>query len=379
MRVGLVMHGLDRPLSGVTRVALELARALQLNGACELVLLSTSRRAVSLEGIGADVHHLPGCERVPGLMLLGGPLLAVAARRLALDVIHDPVGVSPFTLGRWAGAFKRVVTIHDAIAFRYPEGYSWSNNFLHRRYVPATLRNVDQVITVSENSRADLHHFLGLDEARVSVVPNAAGTAYQPLQSDVAASVAQRYGLRPPYVLHVGTTQARKNIEGLLAAFEALSARLPGHQLALVGPDRLAHDSLRDRIDARGLMDHVRIVGPVPEEDLPALYSGASLFAFPSLFEGFGLPVLEAMACGTPVVASNTTSLPEVAGSAAMLVDPRDTHALAQAMYRVLTERSLRDSLRELGLRRARSFTWERTSRETAAVYGRVLSGSSRR
>jgi glycosyltransferase involved in cell wall biosynthesis len=374
MRVGLVLHGLDRPLSGVTRVALELARALPRQPGIEVVYLTTYRRGPFRVGEDVAAAYLPGCERVPGLMALGGPEIAVAARRLRLDVVHDPVGVSPFTLGRWAGSYRRVVTIHDAIAYRYPEGYSWSNNFLHRRFVPASLRNVDAVVTVSDHAKADIRRFLHLPETRVHVVPNGVSDRFRPVDARLAADVARRHGLERPFILYVGTRQARKNLVRLLAAFARLRTVVPSHDLALVGPTGPGDRQLEQEIEARALGGHARLLPPVADEDLPAIYSAASLFVFPSLYEGFGLPVIEAMACGTPVVCSDATALPEVAGGAALLVDATKSDLLSEGMARVLTEPTLGADLRRRGTEHARGFTWDAAARATLGVYRSVAS-----
>jgi glycosyltransferase involved in cell wall biosynthesis len=365
----LLLHALDRPLTGVTRVALELARALDRSDGCDLVLLSTSRETPELTGTRAVVEWLPGTARVPGLMALGGPMISLAARRLGLDVVHDPVGVSPFTLGRWAGRFARVLTVHDAIAFQYPDGYSWSNNLLHRRYVPATLRNVDAVITVSQAALSDIERFVTLPAGATAVIPNGVDAAFVPVPQLRAEAVARRHGLRLPYVLHVGSAQARKNVPGLLAAFARLRERQPAYSLALVGTAVPVGRPIRDAIDALGLASAVTAVGAVPSADLPALYSAAAVFAFPSLHEGFGLPVLEAMACGTPVVTAAIPALAETVGDAALLVDPRDADALGAAIERAAADLELRAMLRDRGLERAAGFTWDRAAQQTIAVY----------
>ena len=371
MRVGLVLHALDRPLSGVSRVALELARALRSRSDCEVALLTTYARGPFADEPAAESAFLPLCSRVPGLMAFGGPMIAVAARRLKLDLVHDPSGVSPFTLGRWSGSFRRLVTIHDAIAFRYPEGYTWSNNFLHRRYVPFTLRHADGIVTVSEHARADLQRFLGIPDDRLWVVPNGVNEAFRPIDPARAKEVGARHGLRRPYLLYVGTRQPRKNLAGLLAALRHLGRRLAGYQLGIVGSGPSTEPVLPERAAADSSIEIVQ-VGPVPDADLPALYAGAELFVHPSLFEGFGLPVLEAMACGTPVVCSNASSLPEIAGGAALLTDATDPDALANAIWRVLTDAALASSLRERGLARAGQFTWDQTAERLVDVYRRV-------
>ena len=369
-----MMHGVDRPLTGVTRVAVELGRALQQRGDCEVVFLVPYREG-PFRGGGTKTVYLPGCGRVPTLMLLGGPLVSIAARHRRLDLIHDPVGASPFTLGRWAGTYKRVISIHDAIAFRYPEGYPRLNNFLHRRYVPYTLRNVDAVVTVSNHARQDLERFLGIPPPSVHVTPLGVSEMFHPVGDDESGEVARRFGLDRPFILSVGVKEARKNLARLILAFEELHRDLPDFQLALVGPTLWRHPISIDGIKASSISDRVRLIEYVSDGDLRSLYSRASLFVYPSLYEGFGLPVLEAMACGTPVVASNSTSIPEVAGDAAVLVDPTNVHALAEAMRSVLTDVDLQTSLRAKGSARIRQFTWQRAAETTEAVYRAVLGG----
>ncbi|MHB1417624.1 MAG: glycosyltransferase family 4 protein [Chloroflexota bacterium] len=370
--MGFLTYGLDRPLSGVTRVAWELGRRLNEREDCEVVYLAPYRRGPFADGNGYRAWYLPGCSRLPGLMALGGPLIALAARRLGLDVVHDPIGTNPFTVGRGLGPFKRVVTIHDAIAFRYPQGYPWLNNFLHRRYIPALLGQVDAVITVSRYSKRELTRFLRLPAAAVAVVPNGVDGRFRPLSAGSARAVAARYGLSGRYILSVGAVQARKNLGQLLEAFARLHALFPQHKLAIAGPSLWKHEGLQSQVSRLGLVDKVALLGYVADEDLPALYGAAEAFVFPSLYEGFGLPPLEAMACGCPVVCSDATSLPEVAGDAALLVNAGDPADLAEGMRRVLEDGDLRMQLRERGLLRAGAFSWEETARLTLDTYRRV-------
>ncbi|HEY3079662.1 MAG TPA: glycosyltransferase family 1 protein [Chloroflexota bacterium] len=368
MRVGFLTYGLDRPLSGVGRVAVELGRELRRRDDVEIVFLTPYRQGPFVGEPGVRRQYLPGCRLLPGLMLLGGPLIALLARRLGLDLVHDPIGVSPFTLGRRAGRFRRVVTLHDAIAFEYPQGYPFLNNLLHRTYVPATLGNVDAVATDSEHARGALVRYLGLRPERLKVIPLGASGRFRPVQHGEARAVAARYGLEGPFVLYVGAYQARKNILALIEAFTTVRRARPDLRLALAGPSPWAYPALGERIERLG-EEAVRVLGYVADPDLPALYSAASVYVLPSLYEGFGIPVLEAMACGTPVVCSTASSLPEVAGDAALLVDPHDPGAIAEAIRRVVTDPDLADDLRRRGLARAGGFTWARTAAEYAALY----------
>ncbi|MCX6021621.1 MAG: glycosyltransferase family 1 protein [Chloroflexi bacterium] len=377
LRVGFLTYGLDRPLSGVTRVALELGKALQQGGECEVVYLTTYRDGPFTDGPPGSHWRLPGCSLLPQLMALGGPMIAYAARRFRLDVVHDPIGVGPFTLGRWSGAYKRLMTLHDAIAYRYPEGYPWLNNFLHRRYIPATIGNCDAVFTDSEDARRDIVHFFRQPAERTFVVPLGVSSDFRPAAPDLARATALRYGLTGPFVLSVGAQQERKNVARLLEAFRILHERRPEYRLAIAGPTMWRTSGLGERVKELGLEEAVVTLGYLPEADLPAIYSAASLFVFPSLYEGFGLPVLEAMACGAPVVCSDATSLPEVAGDAALMVNARSTEEIAAAMDRALGDPALLSDLRRRGLQRAAEFTWERVAHETVAIYRGVVAGGA--
>jgi glycosyltransferase involved in cell wall biosynthesis len=209
----------------------------------------------------------------------------------------------------------------------------------------------------------------------VVVVPLAAGRQFRPVEAAEAGPVLEKYGVERPYILYVGALESRKNLPRLLEAYARLRKWSARWKLVIVGARKWKFTPIFEAVQRLGLEPHVHFTDYVADEDLPALYRGAELFAFPSLYEGFGLPVLEAMACGTPVVTSNRSSLPEVAGDAALLVDPLDVEAIAGAMQRVLADEALAAGLREIGLARAAQFTWERTARETVAVYKKAIDG----
>lgn len=378
LRIGWVAYGVDRPLSGISRVALELGRALGRREDCELVYLTPYRHGPFRREPGVRSLHLAGCSRLPALMLFGGIAIAVAARRRQLDIVHDPSGIAPFPFGRRIAPFRRVVTIHDAIAFRYPEGYPWLNNMLQRHYLPAMLPNVDAVVTVSQHARADLERFLPRLPTPAFVVPPALSAQFQPVGEQHRRPVLARLGLQRPYILSVSAMQERKNLRQLVRAFAELHRRRPAVQLVLAGSALWQDRPLWDEIEQGGLAGHVVLPGYIADDDLAALYSGAALFAFPSLYEGFGLPVLEAMACATPVVCSNTSSLPEAAGDAAVLVDPTSAEAIADGMQRVLDDPQLAGRLRQAGTARTKDFTWDRAAARTASVYRHLLDADER-
>jgi glycosyltransferase involved in cell wall biosynthesis len=226
------------------------------------------------------------------------------------------------------------------------------------------------VIVPSHAAREEVARTYRIPIARLRVIPEAAASRFRPVPRAGQAATVARYGLRPPYVLFVGADVPRKNVPRLLEAYAA-ARRDAGidAQLVWVGPPRPATRATRTAARRLGAGLDLRRLDRVPDEDLPALYSAAGCLAYPSLAEGFGLPILEAMACGTPVLTSACSAMPEVAGDAALLADPRSTEAITAGLVRLLTEPKLRDELSRRGLARARGFTWERTARATEAVY----------
>jgi len=316
---------------------------------------------------------LPGCRLLPGLVMLGNLLIPLRAQQLDLELVHDPTGVTPLLFG--AGGARTVVTVHDVFAWSCPGTSTTLDTLIYRHWLPRVLPRVDAVITVSRSSKVDIVRYLRVDPDKVHVVYEGVNPVFRPLTAGESNRVGARYGFPDSYLLFVGSVEMRKNLRGLLPAYANLRRMGERRPLVVVGAGRGKAPDIMGTIQELDLEQHVIFTGYVPDGDLPALYSGADLFILPSLYEGFGLRVLEAMACGARVVCSNAGSLPEVAGDAAIMVDPHDTEGLAEAMQRVLTDADLRDDLREKGLQRARQFTWERTARETVAVYREVLGG----
>ncbi len=268
-----------------------------------------------------------------------------------------------------------VLTVHDLALLRLPElGTRALRHLVGRaRQTTAAAR---RVIAVSESTARDLRELLSVPADKIRVVYSGCAPQFRPLAPADCAAALRRYGISPPYVLHVGTLEPRKNLVRLLSAYRRAGATLADWPaLVLVGEPGWGTDAVRKAIAHLGLGDRVRLTGAVAGADLPALYSAAEAFVYPSLYEGFGLPPLEAMACGVPVITSEVASLPEVVGDAALRIDPRDEAALADALTRVLTDAALRASLRARGPARAQHFTWERCARATLAVYEEALGG----
>jgi len=302
-----------------------------------------------------------------------------------VDLFHSP----DFTLPAVWGA-RTLLTIHDLSFVTHPATvHPLVLRHLHAA-VPRSVRRADHIIAVSEHTRRDLMGWLDIARERISVIHHGVDSCFRRVEDrDRLAAVRARYELPPRFILHVGTLQPRKNLPrlieayaGLLAAGEGLAQYAVGTEgrlgLVLAGGKGWLDDDIYATIRRLGLESQVRITGFVDDADLPALYSLAELFVFPTLYEGFGLPVLEAMACGTPVVCSNASSLPEVAGEAALLVAPTDASGLTAAMRRGLTDADLRSRLIAVGLARGQSFTWEEAARRTVAAYRRSARGGKK-
>jgi glycosyltransferase involved in cell wall biosynthesis len=270
---------------------------------------------------------------------------------------------------RRAGGCATISTIHDMAPFVHPETHVRLTNFLFKQYMPRTLRFVDRVVTVSESSRRDIEQFYGLAGDRVVRISCGVGRRFRPQPTSEIQRVIDKYGLPARYVLTVGALNPRKNIESALAAFARLRSSGIEHKLVLVGPKSWKSQGIFEQITTLGIEDAVQFTGFVDDEDLPAVYSGAACFVYPSLYEGFGLPPLEAMACGTPVVASGVSSIPEVTGNAALLVAPRDVEGLATAIRQVLTDSERAEQHRRAGLARATCFSWDRAASDHADLY----------
>jgi glycosyltransferase involved in cell wall biosynthesis len=296
--------------------------------------------------------------------------LARLARTWGADVVHSTY-IAPF-----GSPCPVVVSVHDVSFRRYPQYFSWKDRALFSTLLPSSLRRAGAILTLSAHARDELHRFFPRLRAPIHVVPAAPGGSFRPMDAGAAEPAATRRGLRPPFLLAVGSLQPRKNLVRLIEAYAALRQDHPAIQLAIVGPNGFHSSRVKDTIVERGVSGSVRLLGYVEEEDLVALYNAAIGLVYPSVYEGFGLPVVEAMACGRPVIASNTSSLPEVAGDAAILVDPFDVSALHGAMERLVTEPRVAESLSARGLAQAARFSWRRTAATAVAVYQAACQGA---
>jgi glycosyltransferase involved in cell wall biosynthesis len=295
--------------------------------------------------------------------------MQLLASRVLNDVRPD---VAHFTNGMIppSAPVPTVVTIHDMSLRLHPRCHPVRRLLINRPLLSCAIRSAARIVTVSHSARRDLLRLHAIDASRVSVVHEAAAQRFQPLTNRALLDdVRRRYRLPQRFVLYVGTIEPRKNLTRLLQAFAAARKQGMPHDLVCAGPYGWSSRNLTDVIDRLGLRHVVHFTGYVPVKDLPAIYNLGEIFAFPSVYEGFGLPVVEAMACGTPVVTANTSSLGEIASGAAETIDPYDVGALSSAFVRLAGDAAWRRELAERGLARARQFSWARTAREMLAVY----------
>jgi glycosyltransferase involved in cell wall biosynthesis len=267
-----------------------------------------------------------------------------------------------------------VLTVHDLIFHLFPQHHKRLNYWYLNAALPLYCRRASAVIAVSGATKGDLVRLYGLDPTKITVVHEATEPHFAPVSLGQIAAVRSRYRLPDHYLLHVGTIEPRKNLDRLLEALHRLRAGGEDVRLVIVGSKGWLYHSFFQRLEELALGDAVALTGYVPDADLPAVYSGARLAVTPSLYEGFGLPILEAMACGTPVVCSHTSSLPEVGGDAACYFDPTDVAAMTDALRTVWKNEALRETMRQDGLARAAQFSWARAADETLAVYNQIIS-----
>jgi glycosyltransferase involved in cell wall biosynthesis len=296
--------------------------------------------------------------------------IPLSLAREGVQMVHEPHYVLPPLL-----RCRSVVTIHDCIHLMFPE---YLPNKLAYYYAKGSMwtasRKADRILTVSEASKKDILRFFNVAPEKVEVIYNAIDERFlAPANAERMDLVRQRYQLDHPFVLYVGNIKPHKNIERLIDAFGRARAQGPDDlKLIIIGDEISKYPALRQSVHRHKLDKHVRFLGFQPMETLAAFYRLARAFVFPSLYEGFGLPPLEAMACGTPVVTSNVSSLPEIAGGAALLVDPYDEEAIASAIVRAVTDDTLRAELIEKGVQRARTFSWTQSVKKIHSIYMEV-------
>ena len=316
--------------------------------------------------LASQIFRLPYLPIASRLAAPGKVGARTADRTHSAAVYHATEHLLPYL------DFPTVLTVHDLIFQRYPEHHTWANRSFLKLAMPLFVRRAAAVIAVSRHTQRDLVEQYRLPEQKVHVVYEGIGAAFRPASASEQQRARMQYSPDRPYLLMVGTLEPRKNHAAAMRALAALGQAGYPHRLLIAGGAGWMFDAVRQLADQLRLGDRVAFLGYVPQEDLPALYSAADCFLAPSLYEGFGFPVLEAMACGVPVVCSDASSLPEIAGNAALIVPPDDIPGLVNAIRILLDQPQAAARLRELGIARAAMFRWETCAAETVAVYRRA-------
>jgi glycosyltransferase involved in cell wall biosynthesis len=370
LRIAIDAHSVGAKLAGNESYAVNLIEALaQIDSANDYTLYVTTDEA-------RDRFHQrwPNFKvhtTLPHTPLIRIPLtLSAELRKHPVDVLHVQFTAPPFC------PCPLVVSIHDLSFEHLPQTFLRRSRTQLRLTVRHSARRADHILTLSEHTRADVIDTYKIDPEKVTAIPLAAPTHFAPVTDDKELQrVRHTYVIDGDYVLCVGSIQPRKNLVRLIKAYASLRGNNPGTnfpKLVIVGKRGWLYDETLRTLEETGARESIVLTGYVPEADLPALYSGALCFVYPSYFEGFGLPPLEAMKCGTPVIVGNATSLPEVVGDAGLQVDPFDIEAIAGAIGELLNNPALRKELSVRGLERARMFDWRETARQTLKVYERV-------
>lgn len=373
MRVGFFSYGMNERMTGIARYTVQLTYALKrLEPSLEVILLNPNPSSAHPWYKEFETYPLPNLRLLPSAASLGNLLLHQAARKLKLDILHDPCGIAPFLFP--TTSYKRVTTIHDAIPFIYPETQPLLTRAVFQTLVRSSRFTADAVFTVSTSAANDLRQHLKIPHDKLFVTPLGIELPEKISSPEETQTLRQRLNITSPYFLYVGALHPRKNIGRTLEAFLSLRKRVQNVQLVIVGPPSWGADAvLRQVTDSAKGDTGIVFTGFVSDDDLHTLYQGARSLVFPSLYEGFGLPALEAMAHGTPVITSNTSSLPEVVGEAGLLVDPLSTTAIEEAMQHLLDDETLCNTLARRGLERAKLFSWESTAQKTLTAYQQIL------
>ncbi len=361
--MGLDGRGFSSPAGGVRRYVRELTTALvAIDPEMQLLAIGAS----SGDALPAGVTGVPMGRSLPSNFGWSIDGLPRAIRRTGLDVFHAPAYTAPL----W-GAHPLVVTIHDVSYARHPEWYPYRIDPVRRWFYRRSAQAADLVITDSESSRREIEAAYGIAPERIRVIPLGVGEPFAPMAD--ARGAQERH--RSPTMLHVGDLHTRRNLRILvdvLAMFRSRQDSLRDTSLVLAGADRGAGADILEHAKTLGVADGIRFLPAADDRAVVALMHQADVFVYPSLYEGFGLPPLEAMACGTPVIASMASSIPEVVGDAGLLVAPDNVRGWYDAAVSVLTSELHAVALRRSGLTRAASFTWQRTARQTRDVYREV-------
>jgi len=354
MKIGIIKNKFRIDKSGIDRYE-------------DNIIKGSNTKVITSEDCNHDSIKVKFRFKILNKTYLWNNLLPFKIKKYNFDLIHNPGQIPIFK--KFDGI--SLITIHDLSTFLFSKEHPLSRVIINKLILKRTIRNCNFIIVDSENTKKDVIKIFKVPEEKIDVVYLGVDEKYKILNKKQSLFLSKKYTKTDKFILYVGTLEPRKNIPNLIRAYCKIKDKLP-YKLIITGKKGWKYKPIFDLISELKLEDDVIFTGYIPEEDLPALYNGASAFVFPSLYEGFGLPPLEAMACGCPVITSNTSSLPEVVGDAGIMVDPNDVDELAKQIERVLTDKKLRDSMIKKGLKQAKKFSWEKCAKETLKVYEKV-------
>jgi glycosyltransferase involved in cell wall biosynthesis len=372
MNVGILSWMIDRKRTGVNNYLYNLIRNMIKNGKADEISLIHYKR--SDDPIYSQVKDIIIPE-MP-LKLTSAIGIPQAVKNADIDILHVPVHwynqITPFLFNR---EIKKVLTLHDLTPILFPEMHTRETNLTWKSSLNFIKNRTNIVICDSISTKNDCIKLLKIPEKRLKVVPLSADEQYKPIKNkeQINDELKLKYNIDYPFILFVGTLEKRKNVPTLIRSFYKLKKSKLNHKLVIVGGRGWKYTKIFDLIEELNLQKDVIFTDYVSDEYLVKLYNAADLFVYPSLYEGFGLPPLEAMACGCPVITSNTSSLPEVVGDAGIMIDPNDVDSLTDSMLKILTDNELREDMSIKSLERASIFSWKKTARETWDAYEEVL------
>ena len=383
MRVGLISYPIDyEQRTGIGNYTYYLVKNLIEIGKVDNLYLIHYRKfneevySKAHEKIISVPEFLLYIPKIPGLISMFK--LPFLIKKTEIDILHFPATWGAQILTFFLNPkVKKILTVHDLTPLLYSHTHMKHNVIIWNSTLRLIKNKIDIIIADSQNTKNDCIKYLNIPEKKIKVIYLAPDEIYQPINNkqEIKEEIYKKYNVEIPFILYVGTLERRKNIPTLIKAFYKLKKINIPHKLVIVGKKGWLYNDIFKTVEAFKLQEDIIFTGYVPKEDLVKFYNLADLFVYPSLYEGFGLPPLEAMACGCPVIISNTSSLPEVVGDAGILVDPYDVEELAKAMYEVLKDESFRIELAKKGLERAKLFSWRKTAEETWKVYEEVYYG----